>query len=66
MQLKDARRVMEIYEYKSAITKADVSKIQGLKKVVFRMMKMRFMIGIALAVRVRQYQNKKKEDKLDV
>ena len=66
MQLKDARRVMEIYEYKSAITKVDVSKIQGLKKVVFRMMKMRFMIGIALAVRVRQYQNKKKEDKLDV
>lgn len=66
MQLKDARRVMEIYEYKSAITKADVSKIQGLKKVVFRMMKKRFMIGIALAVRVRQYQNKKKEDKLDV
>ena len=41
-------------------------KIQGLKKVVFRMMKKRFMIGIALAVRVRQYQNKKKEDKLDV
>ena len=66
MQMKDARRVMKIYEYKRAIAKADVSKVQGLKKVVFKMMKIRFMSGIVLAVRVRQHQNKKKEDKFYV
>ena len=66
MQMKDARRVMKIYEYKRAIAKADVSKVQGLKKVVFKMMKIRFMPGIVLAVRVRQHQNKKKEDKFYV
>lgn len=62
MQIKDARELMKIPEYKEAIINADVSKIQRAKKIVFRMMKMRFMPGILLAVRVRQKQNKKKEN----
>ena len=62
MQIKDARKLAEIPEYKDAIVNADISKIQRMKKVVFRMMKMRFMPGILLAVRIRQKQNKKKEN----
>ena len=41
---------------------ADISKIQRMKKIVFRMMKMHFMPGILFAVRIRQKQNKKKEN----
>ena len=61
MQVKDAMGIMEIPEYKEAIVNADVSKTQKMKKLVFKMMKKRFMLGILLAVRVRQKQNKKKE-----
>lgn len=66
MQMKDARDVMEIPEYKTAIANANVSKVRGLKRIVFKMMKTHFMFGIMLAVRVRQKQNKKKEDKFYV
>lgn len=62
MQVKDAMGIMEIPEYKEAIVNADVSKTQKMKKFVFKMMKKRFMLGILLAVRVRQKQNKKKEN----
>lgn len=62
IQIKDARKLIEIPEYKEAIVNADISKIQRMKKIVFRMMKMRFMPGILLAVRIRQKQNKKKEN----
>lgn len=62
MQVKDAMGIMEIPEYKEAIVNADVSKTQKMKKLVFKMMKKRFMLGILLAVRVRQKQNKKKEN----
>ena len=62
MQVKDAMGIMEIPEYKEAIVNADVSKTQKMKKIVFKMMKKRFMLGILLAVRVRQKQNKKKEN----
>lgn len=65
-QIKDARNVMNIPEYRKTIANVDVSNVQGLKKIVFRMMKMRFMTGIMLAVRVRQKQNKKKENKFYV
>ena len=61
-QIKDARELMEISEYKNAIVNADISKIQRMKKIVFRMMKMHFMPGILFAVRIRQKQNKKKEN----
>lgn len=61
-QLKDAKEAMEIPEYKNAIVDVEIPKNLGLKRIVFRMMKKRFMIGIMLAVRVRQGQNKKKEN----
>ena len=61
-QIKDARELMEISEYKNAIVNADISKIQRMKKIVFRMMKLHFMPGILFAVRIRQKQNKKKEN----
>lgn len=66
LQISDAKNVIEIPEYKMAIANADISKVCGIKKVVFGMMKMRFMLGIMLAVRVRQKQNKKKENKFYV
>lgn len=66
MQIKDARKVMEILEYKTAIEKVDISEVKGVKKIVFKMMKMHFMPGIVLAIRVRQRQNKKKEDRFYV
>lgn len=65
-QIKDARDVMKIPEYKTAIEKADVFDVQGLKKIAFKMMKKQFMPGIMLAVRIRQKQNKKKENKFYV
>lgn len=66
MQVKDARELMGIPEYKKAIENADVSRISGMKKIVFKMMKMQFLPGIVLAVRVRQSQNKKRENKFYV
>ena len=65
-QIKDAKGAMEIPEYKNAILNVDVSKIRGIKKIVFKMIKMRFMLGIALAVRVQQRKNKKKENRFYV
>lgn len=65
-QMEDAECVMNIPEYKTAIGNVDLSTIRGLKKFVFRMMKMNSMFGICLAVKARQLQNKKKEDKFDV
>lgn len=61
-QIKDARDAMDIPEYKKAINNVNLSNLHGMKKIVIKMMKMRFMLGILLAVRIRQRQNKKKED----
>lgn len=65
-QIKDARATMELPEYKDAIVNADISKVRGAKKIVFKMMKVRCMLGIVLAVRIRQEQNQKKENKFYV
>lgn len=65
-QIMNARNVMAIPEYKNAIAHADISMLCGAKKIVFGMMKKHFMIGILLAVRVRQRQNRKKENKFNV
>lgn len=61
-QIEDAKTLMAIPEYKNAIRMTDLSRVRGLKKLVFKMMKERFMIGVLLAVRVRQRQNRKKEN----
>lgn len=61
MQIKDARELMKIPEYENAIENADISGVTGMKKIVFKMMKNKFMLGILLAVRVKQQQNKKRE-----
>ena len=61
-QIKDAIAVMKIPEYNNAIKHVDLSEINGMKKIVFRMMKMHLMPAILLASRIRQRQNKKKEN----
>ena len=61
-QIRDARKAMEISEYKQAVDNADISSLHGAKRIVLKMLKMRFMVGILLAAVVRKRQNKKKED----
>lgn len=61
MQLKDAKAVMNIPEYKAAIKMVHLSGVEITKRLVFKMMKKQNLLGILLAVRVRQIQNKKKE-----
>ncbi|MDK6374581.1 glycosyltransferase family 2 protein [Aerococcus urinae] len=65
-QMKDAKKVMEIEQFKIAIYKSNISKIQGLKKIVFKMMKLNCVFGLMIASKIRQRQNKKKENQFYV
>lgn len=65
-QLHDARGVMNIHEYREAIEGVDLSELHGAKKAVFLMMKKNALVGICLAAKVRQQQNKKKVNALYV
>jgi glycosyltransferase involved in cell wall biosynthesis len=65
-QIRDAREAMKIPEYQEAIKNAGLSDLHGLKKMVFLMIRKKFMIGVLLAVRIRQAQNVKKEETFHV
>ena len=59
-QKNDARKVMEISEFKNAIDNVDLSVAHGVNKVMFFMMKKRMMAGISIAAHYKRNQNIRK------